>query len=109
MTDNVARIIEVLKAIPIGAVVSYGEVAASAGVPRGARLVARVLHSMSKRYSLPWHRVVRVDRRIALHRGGGFELQKTLLEAEGWVISDEGEIHGTDTTIHNGTVSLKTL
>ncbi len=92
MTESVSRIVAALKAVPEGVLVSYGEIAAAAGVPSGARLVARVLSSMGDRHSLPWHRVVRADRRIALRRGGGFELQKALLETEGWAVIEDGRV-----------------
>jgi methylated-DNA-protein-cysteine methyltransferase-like protein len=92
MDSSVERIVEVLRSIPEGTVASYGEVAEAAGVPRGARLVARVLSSMSRKHGLPWHRVVRADRRIALPRGGGFELQKALLEAEGLRVAEDGSV-----------------
>ena len=92
MNASVERIVEVLRSIPAGTVVSYGEVAEAAGVPRGARLVVRVLSSMSGKHGLPWHRVVRADRRIALPRGGGFELQKARLEAEGLRVAENGAV-----------------
>ncbi len=92
MTETTARIIAVLKSLKRGTVSSYGAVAAAAGVPNGARSVARVLHSMSRTENLPWHRVVRSDGRIALPRGAGFELQKALLEKEGISVSDEGRV-----------------
>ncbi len=93
MTETTSRIIAVLKALKTGTVSSYGAVAAAAGVPNGARTVARVLHSMSRTENLPWHRVVRSDGRIALPRGGGFELQKALLEEEGVTVSEDGWVN----------------
>lgn len=71
---------------------SYGAVASAAGVSNGARSVVRVLHSMSRTEGLPWHRVIRSDGKIALPRGGGFELQKALLEAEGIIVSEDGRV-----------------
>ena len=41
------RVIELIQAIPPGYVMSYGQVAAAAGNPRGARQVVRILHAMS--------------------------------------------------------------
>lgn len=76
-------IIEAIRAIPPGRVVSYGMVAAMAGIPRGARQVVRVLHAMSASEGLPWWRVVRKDGSIALSEGAGAELQASLLAAEG--------------------------
>ena len=77
-------IVEVLRSIPYGRVISYGRVAELAGCPRSgadARRVARVLHSMSKKYSLPWWRVVKKDGSIGLREAS--DLQRRLLEQEG--------------------------
>ncbi len=86
------QILDVLSAIPKGKVTSYGRVAAMAGNPRGARQVSRILHSMSRQYGLPWHRVVNARGRISLPRGDGFELQKALLEDDGIAVSGQGYI-----------------
>ena len=48
---------------------TYGQVAAAAGSPRGARQVVRVLHSMSEKYGLPWHRIINVQGEISLTDG----------------------------------------
>jgi len=91
MTDNTRRIIEQILAVPRGKVSSYGAVAAKAGLPNGARQVVRVLHSMSEKYALPWHRIIRSDGRIALD-GEGRALQITLLRGEGVKVSVEGKV-----------------
>ena len=77
------NVLAVIRAIPEGKVLSYGRVAALAGNPRGARQVSRILHVMSEKHDLPWHRVVNAEGRISLPRGRGYELQKALLESEG--------------------------
>jgi methylated-DNA-protein-cysteine methyltransferase-like protein len=59
-----AAIIEAVKSLRAGEVVSYSEVARRAGLPGRARLVARVL-AQSSGQGLPWHRVLRADGRIA--------------------------------------------
>ena len=89
MTENTLRIIEVIRAIPAGSVSSYGKVALAAGLPNGARQTVRVLHSLSERYDLPWHRVIRSDGSIALD-GDGKELQIRLLRSEGVEVSPDG-------------------
>ena len=71
---------------------SYGAAAALAGLPKGARQVVRVLHSSAEKQGLPWHRLLRKDGSIALPRGGGFELQKALLEDEGVEVSPAGKV-----------------
>lgn len=63
---------------------SYGEVAAAAGFPRHARMVSK---AMSRSDSpLPWHRVVRSDRKLAFEPcSDAYKRQRALLEVEGVV------------------------
>ena len=77
------RCVEIIQNIPRGKVATYGQIAALAGNPRGARQVSRILHSSSEKERLPWHRVINSKGGISLERGYGYELQKTLLEQEG--------------------------
>ena len=92
MNTFTRQIIDVIRAIPEGCVTSYGRVATLAGNPRGARQVSRILHSMSEKHELPWHRVVNASGKISLPRGRGFELQKALLESEGIFASPSGNV-----------------
>lgn len=80
-----------MRAVPPRRVVTYGQVARLAGLPNGARQVARVLHSRSAAADLPWHRVVGSGGKIALS-GDGFEEQVALLESEGVRVGPKGEI-----------------
>jgi len=79
------RVAATIKQIPRGRVATYGQIAAMAGNPLGAREVVRVLHSSSDKYELPWHRVINRLGRISLGRNQGYEKQKTLLKREGVV------------------------
>jgi methylated-DNA-protein-cysteine methyltransferase-like protein len=90
MIESTRRIIEAIRAVPAGEVASYRDIALFAGLPNGARQVARVLHSMSRSENLPWHRIIKVDGRIALPEGEGRELQIALLRTEGVEVSDAG-------------------
>lgn len=83
---------DVLRRIPYGEVMSYGEVAVRAGFPRGARTVTWVLKTCSEKDGLPWHRVVRKDRRIAIRNPEGHFLQQKLLETEGWQVEADGRL-----------------
>jgi methylated-DNA-protein-cysteine methyltransferase-like protein len=49
---------KIVYSIPQGKVSSYGAVAKLAGIPRGARLVGRILSQLPPDSTLPWHRVV---------------------------------------------------
>ena len=92
MTDCTRRIVAEILAVPHGRVCSYRGIAYKAGLPNGARQVARVLHSLSEKQGLPWHRIIRRDGTIALGAGEGKELQIALLRAEGVQVSDSGKV-----------------
>lgn len=86
------RATTIIRSIPEGRVMSYGLVAACAGNPRGARQVARLLHSSSRKANLPWHRIINRNGRISLGAFDGYALQKKLLENEGVVFSKNDTI-----------------
>ncbi|UJL46267.1 MGMT family protein [Virgibacillus sp. NKC19-16] len=88
-TENV---LTVLHQIPEGQVMTYGQVARAAGSPRGARQVVRILYSMSRKYDLPWHRVINVKGQIALKSEEGIMNQKSMLEDEGIEVSETGKV-----------------
>ena len=75
-------VIAVIKSIPAGKVASYGQIAAMAGNHRAARQVSRILHSCSKKYDLPWHRVINSQGLISLNNQA-YDLQYELLKSEG--------------------------
>jgi len=89
----VARLLAAVRAIPAGQVAGYGEVARRAGLPGRARLAARVL-SRNEDPSLPWHRVLRSDGRIAFPEGSSaYREQAERLRAEG-VKVEKGRVRG---------------
>lgn len=73
------RIEKTIRAIPRGKVSTYGAIAKAAGLPGGARLVARVLRGS---YGLPWQRVLGSGGEIKLRGDSAIE-QRLRLEAEG--------------------------
>ncbi len=83
LTRFTQRALHIITRIPEGRVLTYGRAAALAGNPGGARQISRILHSMSAKYDLPWHRVVNSKGKISLKPSNGYELQKALLESEG--------------------------
>lgn len=91
--DPRERILQVVRAIPRGQVLGYGEVARRAGLPGRARMAAKVL-AENDDPTLPWHRVLRSDGRIALPTGSmGFDTQVKLLREEGLTVV-AGKVRG---------------
>lgn len=79
------RIYDVVKQIPIGIVLTYGQVAELAGLDGKARLVGYALFRVEIETDIPWQRVVNAKGEVSysIARCGGDYLQKTLLEQEG--------------------------
>lgn len=91
MLDFTSRVIDVIRNIPPGRVLAYGEVAELAGNKMGARQVTRLLHTLTDKYNLPWHRVVGKGGAILL-KGDQGDLQRALLEAEGVDFDEKGRV-----------------
>lgn len=92
MQPFTAEVVRVLKEIPEGYVVTYGQVARMAGSPRAARQVVRILHTMSEKHGLPWHRVVNIRGEIAISDEESKNLQRMLLESEGVAFLVSGRV-----------------
>ena len=90
-TPFTQRVIDLIAAIPKGSVSTYGAIAAAAGSPKGARQVARILHSCSETDGLPWQRVVGREGRILLPGQRG-SIQRQLLEMEGVGFTKAGNV-----------------
>ena len=82
MTDFTMQVLDIIKSIPYGKVMTYGQIAAVAGNPRGARQVSRILHSMTDAHRLPWHRVINSKGGISLTGEARF-VQQNMLVQEG--------------------------
>ena len=87
-----AEVVRILKEIPPGRVVTYGQVARLAGSPRAARQVVRILHTMSEKHQLPWHRVVNAKGEIAVPDDESREVQRMLLESEEVEFLSDGRV-----------------
>ena len=93
-SDEYTKYYAVIRAIPEGRVMTYGDVATVAGHPRWARRVGYALSSLNDK-TVPWWRVINAQGRISLGKGRGHEaadLQRHLLEAEGVYIDLMGAI-----------------
>lgn len=90
MTPFTEKVIQIILSIPPGKVMTYGQIAGLAGSPRAARQVVRILHSMSNKYHLPWHRVINSKGEIAVRDDESFQEQILNLEIEGVEVSKNG-------------------
>ncbi len=76
------KVVEVVRRIPAGEVLTYGDVAEEAGFPGAARAVGNLLRTTA--VELPWWRVVGAGGRITSPAAAR---QSALLESEGWVVT----------------------
>src|SRR5438552_14938389 len=85
MSASYRRIHDVVMRIPRGHVMTYGDVAAAAGMPRAARVVGYAMHALGE--ILPWQRVIgRRNARlgqVSIKDPVGGARQRQLLEKEG--------------------------
>lgn len=81
-TEFQAAVRAVVRAIPRGGTMSYGQVAAAAGRPGAARAVGRVMATNPLPPFIPCHRVLAADGRLGGY-GGGLALKQRLLDQEG--------------------------
>jgi methylated-DNA-protein-cysteine methyltransferase-like protein len=89
-SEFIEKIIFVIRMVPYGKVVSYGQVAVYVGAPRAARQVGGTLRRLEG-VDLPWWRVLNNEGRITIKGNwhNDRNIQRKLLEAEGVVFSDE--------------------
>jgi len=94
MTVFQEAVLAVVRLVPSGKVVSYGQVAAYIGTPRAARQVGWAMRSMEGAPDFPWWRVLNNAGKITI-KGNQFnsaQLQKELLEAEDVAVSSTYEL-----------------
>ncbi|MEX0783107.1 MAG: MGMT family protein [Dehalococcoidia bacterium] len=78
------RVYGIVATVPVGRVVTYGQVARALGVNRGARAVGYALRALSDADGVPWWRVVNARGGISPRgEGHGAEIQREMLEGEG--------------------------
>lgn len=82
-----ARIYAVVSRIPKGQVMTYGQVACAAGMPRGARVVGYAMRASLDLCPVPWQRVLGRGRKgwgqVTIKDPVGAALQRKMLEGEG--------------------------
>jgi len=81
----------IVRQIPRGRVMTYGQLAALAGNPQAARIVGGIAHFGDP--SLPWQRVVNRHGGLASGYPGGRKGHKKALELEGVKVSEDYKIN----------------
>src|SRR5690349_9035362 len=92
-TEFSQKVIALIKKIPRGKVATYRQIATLAGKDHAARGVSWILNSSSKKYDLPWHRVLSSQGKISFPPATlNYARQRKKLEQEGVEFSDTGLI-----------------
>lgn len=87
------RVYQLVKQIPFGKVVTYGQIAAKLGNSKAARAVGNALH-VNPYKNVPCHRVVNREGKLASgYAFGGSREQKRKLMAEGVKFKDERHVN----------------
>lgn len=89
-TDFQKRIWEALKRIPYGETRTYGQIAAEAGSPKGARAVGMACNKNPILLVIPCHRVIGSDGRL-VGFGCGLPMKEALLALEKDTTGDQTE------------------
>ena len=85
------KVYEVVKKIPYGTVMSYGDIAELLGNKKMSRQVGWALHANPSPETIPCYRVVdRFGRVSPAFVFGGANVQRNLLEEEGVIFDEKG-------------------
>jgi methylated-DNA-[protein]-cysteine S-methyltransferase len=79
------RVLSIVRRVPVGRVITYGDVARLAGKPRAARAVGNIMRA-GAHPGVPYHRVVAATGLLGGF-GGNIALKRALLTAEGLTVT----------------------
>lgn len=82
------EVYDIVKQIPFGKVLTYGDIARLAGKPRYSRMVGQAMFNAPAHLHIPCHRVVNHKGETAPH----WTEQKELLEQEGITFRKNGRV-----------------
>jgi methylated-DNA-protein-cysteine methyltransferase related protein len=85
---NWKRVYDLVKKIPRGRIMTYGQVAKALRLPGGARTAGRAMAASPSGHGVPWHRVVGAGGRLLI-REPHASLQRKLLESEGLSLAEK--------------------
>ena len=84
------RVYALVRRVPRGRVVTYGQIARALGAPGAARTVGWAMRVCPEH--VPWHRVINARGEISLRPTTGYHEQRARLKAEGVRINRAGKI-----------------
>jgi len=85
---NWNRVYVLVRSIPRGRVLTYGELAKALRLPGGARTAGRAMAASPSGSGVPWHRVVGAGGKLLI-REPHASLQRKLLESEGVSVAEK--------------------
>ena len=85
---NWNRVYALVKKVPRGRFMTYGQVAKVLGLPGGARTAGRAMAACPSGQGIPWHRVLGAGGKLLI-REPYASLQRKLLESEGLELADQ--------------------
>ena len=84
------RVYALVRQVPCGRVVTYGQIARALGAPRAARTVGWAMRDCPD--DVPWQRVVNARGEISLRPTSGYHEQRARLREEGIRFNRSGRI-----------------
>ena len=84
------RVYALVRRVPRGRVVTYGQIARALGAPGAARTVGWAMRVCPDQ--VPWHRVINARGEISLRPTTGYHEQRARMKAEGVRINRAGKI-----------------
>jgi methylated-DNA-protein-cysteine methyltransferase-like protein len=92
--DFRGQVEKLVRQIPRGRVMTYGQIAALCGNPLAARVVGGIAHFGDP--NLPWQRVVNKAGGLAAGYPGGREGHRQVLELEGVIVTEDIKVDVTN-------------
>jgi methylated-DNA-protein-cysteine methyltransferase-like protein len=92
---NWNHVYALVKKIPRGRVMTYGQLAKALRLPGGARTAGRAMAANPSGQGVPWHRVVGAGGRLLI-REPHASLQRKLLESEGLTLAEKRILNSSE-------------
>ena len=85
------RVLALVAQIPVGRVMTYGQLAMLSGHPGAARQVGFIMNGLLNGHDLPWQRVINAQGKVSTDKLGFGDIQRGLLINEGITFDAAGK------------------